>query len=110
MGMAADSSGGQKAPVNQDQGEFNFDAGGDDAGYKLWREAAEEFKREFELRWAVPLGCSVRVVLQGRAKELVGQIQIVNDLKSAKRGKLRIGGTEFLLGEVESLTRLSPPS
>lgn len=90
-----------------DQGQFNFDAPGSDAGWRRWREELDEKKRAFESRWGVVLGRRVTVCLKDHAKPLGGMLEW---LESEKRGKndppvFRLCGLEFGVGEIKSIVQ-----
>ena len=90
-----------------DQGEFNFDAPGNDAGWRRWREELEEKKREFESRWGVILGKRVSVSLRNHAKPVCGLIEWIeppNDQRD-QPPRFRIRSLEFGPDEIESLVR-----
>lgn len=92
-----------------DQGEFNFDAPGSDAGWRRWREELEEKKREFESRWGVVLGKRVTVSLRHHAKPVSGMIEWIEP-PSAQRDhppRFRLRGLEFGPDEIESLVQES---
>ena len=90
-----------------DQGEFNFDAQGSDAGWRRWREELEAKKRAFESRWGVVLGKRVTVWLKDHAKPLTGMIEWQEPPRAEgdtpPRFKLR--GLEFGVGEIESMVQ-----
>ena len=90
-----------------DQGEFNFDAAGDDAGWRRWREELEEKKRAFESRWGVVLGKRVTVWLKDYAKPLSGRLEWIQERGEGPgaRPRFRLRGAEFGVDEIESLVR-----
>ena len=90
-----------------DQGEFNFDASGSEAGWRRWREELEEKKRAFESRWGVILGKRVSVSLRNHAKPVSGLIEWIEP-PSAHRDqppRFRLRGLEFGPDEIESLVQ-----
>lgn len=90
-----------------DQGEFNFDAPGSDAGWRRWREELEEKKRAFESRWGVVLGKRVTVWLKDHAKPLTGMIEWREPPRSERNAPPRfmLRGLEFGVGEIESIVQ-----
>lgn len=90
-----------------DQGEFNFDAPGSDAGWRRWREELEEKKRAFESRWGVVLGRRVTVWLKDHAKPLSGRIECLGGPHAAKDASPRflLKGLEFGHDEIESVVQ-----
>lgn len=93
-----------------DQGEFNFDAQGDDAGWRRWREELDTRKRAFETRWGVILGKRVTLCLRDHAKPVQGIIEMVDPPNDQRHlpPTFRIRGLEFTPAEIESLTREEP--
>jgi hypothetical protein len=91
-----------------DQGHFNFDAPGSEAGYQKWQQELEEKKRDFELRFGVMIGRRVRVQLVGETDPLEGMIYLVSQKipQSAAKLKLSMGKREFTPLEIESIVRL----
>jgi hypothetical protein len=91
-----------------DQGEFNFNASGNEDGFRKWREELEEKKRAFESRWGVILGRRVSVSLRNHAKPLVGTLDWVSDpKKSADQPPVfKLKGLEFGVGEIESMMQV----
>ena len=90
-----------------DQGEFNFDASGSDAGWRRWREELEERKRAFESRWGVMLGKRVTVWLRDHAKPLCGKLEWIQDRSQPANAapRFRLRGLEFEVGEIESIVQ-----
>lgn len=92
-----------------DQGQFDFDAPGSDAGWRRWREELDEKKRAFESRWGVVLGKQVTVWLKDHAKPLSGMIEWLEPAKAGneKNGapRFRLRGLEFGVGEIESIVQ-----
>lgn len=88
-----------------DQGEFNFEAKGSEAGYRRWREELDERKRAFESRWGVSLGKRVTVSLKNHAKPLVGLLDVIQLPGSSRNAppRFRLRGLEFGVDEIESL-------
>ena len=95
-----------------DQGQFDFDAPGSDAGWRRWREKLEEQKREFEARWGVVLGQRVTVRLRDHAKPLSGMLEWLQGPKVARDvpPRFRLRGLEFGVGEIESIVQEDPES
>jgi hypothetical protein len=93
-----------------DQGEFNFDAGSGDVGYRRWREQLDEARRAFEHRWGVILDRPVRVRLEGHRGSIEGTIRLVSPPRAAKPQdiRLRIKTLEFTPAEIESISALDP--
>jgi hypothetical protein len=92
-----------RAAMHFDQGEFNFDAGGSETGYRRWREELDAAKQAFERRWGVILSRRVVVSLADHAKPLTG----VLDWRKGPDGKpvFRIRGLEFTAEEIESIVQ-----
>jgi len=90
-----------------DQGEFNFDAQGSDAGWRRWREELEGKKRAFESRWGVVLGKRVTVWLKDHAKPLSGMIEWQEPTRSERNEppRFKLRGLEFGPGEIESIVQ-----
>lgn len=90
-----------------DQGEFNFEAPGGDAGWRRWREEMEEKKRAFESRWGVVLGKRVTVWLRDHAKPLSGKLEWLQDRSAPAHAppRFRLRGLEFGVREIESIVR-----
>lgn len=96
--------------MNFDQGEFNFNAGTGEAGFRKWREELEQRQREFESRWGVILSRKIRVSLKNFAKPIEGRIEILSNPKNPRDGQpiFRIKGLEFTAAEIESLVQVEP--
>lgn len=94
-----------------DQGEFNFEAEGSDAGWRRWREELEEKKRKFETRWGVVLGKRVTVWLRDHAKPLSGRLEWMQDRAAGADAppRFRLRGAEFGVEEIESIVRDEEP-
>lgn len=92
-----------------DQGEFNFEAKGSEAGYRRWREELDEKKRAFESRWGVALGKRVTVSLKDHAKPLSGLLEWIQvpGTSSGSPPRFRLRGLEFGVEEIESLVQES---
>ena len=91
-----------------DQGQFDFDAPGSDAGWRRWREQLDERKREFESRWGVVLGRRVTVWLRDHAKPLSGMLEWLEPVKSGGTHappRFRLRGLEFGHDEIESIVQ-----
>lgn len=90
-----------------DQGQFDFDAPGTDAGWRRWREELEEKKRAFESRWGVVLGRRVTVCLRDHVKPLSGLIEWIEPSASQRHlpPRFRLRGLEFVPGDIESLVQ-----
>ena len=88
-----------------DQGQFDFDAPGSDAGWRRWRVELEEKKRAFESRWGVVLGRRVTVCLRDHAKPLSGTIEWIEPPANQRHlpPRFRLRGMEFSPSEIESL-------
>ncbi len=89
-----------------DQGQFDFDAPGSDAGWRRWREELERQQQEFESRWGVRLGKRVVVSLKDHAKPLCGMLEWIDRGKSGDRNappRFRLRGLEFGHEEIESI-------
>lgn len=87
------------------QGEFNFDASGSEAGWRRWREELEERKRAFESQWGVVLGKRVTVRLRDHAKPLSGMLEWLDGRGQGKAAtpRFRLRGLEFGHEEIESI-------
>ena len=90
-----------------DQGEFNFEAEGSEAGWRRWREELDEKRRAFEARWGVVLGRRVKVWLKDHAKPLSGMLEWVEPPKTERHAppRFRLRGLEFGVGEIESVVQ-----
>jgi len=90
-----------------DQGQFNFDAPGSDAGWRRWREELDEKKRAFESRWGVVLGKRVTVSLADHAKPLTGMLEWLEPGKGGGNAppRFKLRGLEFGVGEIESIVQ-----
>lgn len=91
-----------------DQGQFNFDAPGSDAGWKRWREELEAKQRAFESRWGVRFGKRVTVTLHHHTKPLHGMLEWIERDQSATRQqppRFRLRGVEFSHSEIESIVQ-----
>jgi hypothetical protein len=91
-----------------DQGQFDFDAPGSDAGWRRWREQLDERKRAFESRWGVVLGKRVTVFLTDHAKPLSGILEWLEPTKGSARNappRFKLRGLEFGVGEIESIAQ-----
>ena len=88
-----------------DQGEFNFEANGSDAGWRKWREELDEKKRTFETRWGVILGKPVIVCLRDHAKPLRGILHWLEpkQLPANAPPRFLLRGVEFGIGDIESI-------
>jgi hypothetical protein len=97
--------------MNFDQGEFDFDAKGSEAGFRKWREELDAKKRAFERRWGVILSKRVRVELRDYAKPLTGVLEWVSDPKTGRQGPpvFRLKGAEFGVGEIVSIVQEDTP-
>lgn len=89
-----------------DQGEFNFDAGASEEGYRRWREELEEKQRAFEAKWGVILSRRVSVCLKDMAKPVVGLLQWRDGIGNSPP-VFSIRGLEFFPGEIESIVQVS---
>jgi hypothetical protein len=94
--------------MNFDQGEFDFDAPGDEAGYRHWCERLDRAKRDFEHRWGVILDRPVRISLDGHARSIEGAIHLVSPPRSDPGAdvRLRVGTLTFHPREVEAVVAL----
>ena len=92
-----------------DQGEFNFDAGGSEEGFRRWREELDARKRAFETRWGVILSRKVSVKLRDMAKPVVGLLEWTTVPGSAPDAPpvFRIRKLEFRPAEIESIIQVS---
>jgi hypothetical protein len=90
-----------------DQGQFNFDAPGSDAGWRRWREELDERKRAFESCWGVVLGKRVVVCLRDHAKPLRGMLEWIEPGRGGKNAtpRFRLRGAEFGHEEIESIVQ-----
>ena len=93
-----------------DQGEFDFNANGDESGWRRWRDELEEKQRAFEERWGVALGKPVTVCLVNHAKPLSGVLEWLQDEKSGgtRPPRFRLRGLEFGHEEIVSMSRVDP--
>ena len=80
----------------------------DAAGFKRWRQEAEEARRAFEKRWGIPMGKPVRVLLRGESREREGVLRQVEEQqgKSTRQLRLSLGGHIFHAAQIESLVRV----
>ena len=80
----------------------------DAAGYERYRAEMDGARLEFERRWGVPVGHSVRVLLRDDDREHEGILRVVEKVTPTKKHglMLRIGGREFRAAEVVSLVRV----
>lgn len=94
--------------MNFDQGNFDFDAPGSEAGYQKWQQQQNEKKRAFELRHGIVLGRRVKVWLTGETLPLEGMIHLSPQKDRQMTSKLRLlmGSREFSPTEIESIVRL----
>ena len=92
-----------------DQGEFNFDAGGSEEGFRRWREELDARKRAFETRWGVILSRRVSVKLRDMAKPVVGLLEwtAVPGSPADAPPVFRIRKLEFRPAEIESIIQVS---
>lgn len=90
-----------------DQGQFNFDAPGSDAGWRKWRQELEAQQRAFESRWGVVLGKRVTVFLYKHAKPVSGLLEWVNrnEVRQSTPPRFRIRSLEFGYEEIESIVQ-----
>ncbi len=94
-----------------DQGEFDFNARGDEGGWRRWREELEEKQRAFEARWGVALGKPVVVQLRDHAKPLTGMLEWISEggrADDSRPPRFRLRGLEFGHEEIASLSRAEP--
>jgi hypothetical protein len=91
--------------MNSNQGNFDFDAPGSDAGYQKWRGEVEQQKRALELRHGIILGRRVKVWLLGETLSLEGIIYLSPKKGQAVTSQLRlqIGSRVFSPAEIESV-------
>ena len=96
--------------MNFDQGQFNFDAQGSEAGWRRWRDELDAKKRAFELRWGVVLGKRVTVCLRDHAKPLSGMLEWQPEPKAGPNAppRFKLRGLEFGPGEIESIVQNEP--
>lgn len=90
-----------------DQGQFDFEAPGSDAGWRRWREELDEKKRAFESRWGVVLGKRVTVWLRHHAKPLSGMLEWQEPARDGMTGppRFKLRGLEFGHEEIESIVQ-----
>jgi len=91
-----------------DQGQFDFDAPGSDAGWRRWREQLDEKKRAFASRWGVVLGKRVTVWLMHHAKPLSGRLEWLEPMKGGGMNappRFKLRGLEFGHEEIESIVQ-----
>ncbi len=90
-----------------DQGQFDFDAPGSDAGWRRWREELIAQQQAFESRWGVVLGKRVTVFLRNHAKPLSGMLEWIDRTKGGSGGppRFRMLGLEFGHEEIESIVQ-----
>jgi hypothetical protein len=93
--------------MNFDQGQFDFDAPGNDAGWRRWREQLDERKRAFESRWGVVLGKRVTVCLKKHAKPLRGMLEWLEPTKGERNAppRFRLRGLQFGHEEIENIVQ-----
>ena len=98
------------SPSLFNQGEFNFNAAGSEAGYRKWRQELEAKQHAFEARWGVILSRKVSVSLKDHAKPLCGILELVADPKKRdpSRPLFRLKGVEFSPAEIESIVQIEP--
>ncbi len=98
------------SPIQFNQGEFNFAAGGPEEGYRKWREELDAKKHAFEARWGVILSRRVSVSLKDHAKPLVGILELLGESKAKKRDPnrptFRLKGLEFSPADIESIVQI----
>ena len=89
------------------QGEFDFNSSGSDAGWRQWRAHLDQKKREFESRWGVALGKNVIVTLRNHAKPIRGVIEWIQppSRQPQQPPKFRIRGIVFGHDEIEGLVQ-----
>lgn len=94
--------------MNLNQGNFNFDAQGDESGYQHWQEELDAFKKQLESRHGIILGSKVRLTLRGEDAPLEGIITLSNSKQPRNRTHLHlnIGSRTITTAEIESITRL----
>lgn len=93
--------------MDLNQGEFNFDAASNDAGWKQWREQLDQRKRAFEQRWGIILGKRIILTLRDYAHPFQGIITIVQEPKKSSptpEPLFRVGHVTFRIDEIISLT------
>ena len=94
------------------QGEFNFDAEGDEQGYQSWIEDLERQQQEFARRYNVVLGCRVRVTIRGFDDPVEGLLHPDTPKTKPPRGKkraavrFRIGGIAVDRRDILGIVRL----
>ena len=98
--------------MNFDQGNFDFDAPGSEAGYQKWQQQLDENKRAFELRHGIVLGRRVKVWLTGGTLPLEGMIHLSPQKDRQVTSKLRLlmGCREFSPMEIESIVCIDAES
>ncbi len=95
-----------------DQGQFNFDAGGPEDGYRKWRQELDAKKQAFESRWGVILGRTVRVSLRNHAKDLTGRLEWEADAgqPQSKSPVFKLRGVHFTAQDIESIVQVEGES
>lgn len=90
------------------QGEFNFEQPGTDAGYRKWQEDLDRRKMEIESRYGIILGSRVRLTLIGEDLPLEGIITLASTKEPKNRSTLplRLAHREFTLAQIQSVLRL----
>lgn len=90
-----------------DQGQFDFDTPGSDAGWRRWRQELEAQQRSFELRWGVVLGKRVSVSLINHTKPLCGLLEWIerDGTNPNSPPRFRLRGLEFGHDEIQSIVQ-----
>lgn len=100
--------------MNFDQGQFNFDAAGSEAGYHRWREELDAARKAFEKRWGVILSRRVRVILEDHEKPLEGLLRLVsgNGKKTHAPPEFELCGLRFTPAMIQSIVQTddAPPA
>jgi hypothetical protein len=104
--------------MDMNQGEFDFDAQGTNAGWEKWREQIDQRKRAFEQRWGIILGKRVKITLRDFEHPFTGIITIEQASSKSSpslRPLFRVGHVTFHHEDIISLivaneSRQSPKS
>ncbi len=92
------------------QSEFNFQAGGTEAGYAQWVVVRQMASDEAARRLNLPVGRKTEVWLRGGIR-LRGQLRLLNDLLFVEENQVRnlaltLDGVPFTYAEIESCVAL----
>ena len=91
-----------------DQGTFNFDADGDGLGYQKWQQELDARKKQFERRYGIILGSTVRLTLRGEDKPVEGILTLCDSKQPKNRAQLhlRIASRIITVAEIQSISRI----